>query len=119
MSKSKTQAKVAEPETKERKVKTAEESPYVYATELLLERKFSDTEIFDKVLERFPGSAYKRDYISVTRSDLNNGRLSRWEKPAEPVARIKEEKPEQVQEPEPVKTKAKSKSKTSKKSRKR
>jgi hypothetical protein len=70
--------------------------------EMLLEKKFTDNEIEQAVSEKFQEN-FKRAYISITRADINSGRLHKGisEGKLPLVALFKDEKGKFVDKPAP------------------
>jgi len=48
-------------------------TPKTMGKDLLLERKYTDEQIVEKVLEVFPDSGYRKDFVTITRINLNQG----------------------------------------------
>ena len=55
---------------------------------LLYQRKFTDEEVFNKVVKRFPESNFRRPYITTTRNDLNKGYYKGMIVNGNPIVRI-------------------------------
>jgi len=74
------------------------------ASELLMERKYTDDDIMEKVLKEHP--AFRRSFISCQRGDINAGRKSRFDIGDTPLVRlVRNEKGKLVPVNVPVKEK--------------
>lgn len=62
---------------------TVYNSPNAYSRHLLKKRKFTDQYIYERVVEKFPNSKFKLQYVGIKRSDLNRGEFSE-----EPIQKI-------------------------------
>jgi hypothetical protein len=67
-------------------------TPNKLCRDLLLERKYTDDQIAEKVLEVFPDAKFDKAYVSTTRIDLNKGYYKTVEEDLEknPIARLVE-----------------------------
>jgi hypothetical protein len=50
---------------------SATNSPSAYCKHLLVKREFSDQEIYEQVMNKFPQSNFKIQYVNIKRNDFN------------------------------------------------
>jgi hypothetical protein len=65
-------AKPAKKEKVPKEPKERKPSPHTLARQLVMERKWTNEEIFNKVTEQFPNGKFKKAYVNIKRWDLND-----------------------------------------------